>query len=64
MKTDKNIFQVVDINDTQSDKEYWPSRTPEERLEASYYLRQQAYGEDEIRKGLQRVLSIVDQIQS
>ncbi len=63
MKIDKIIFQIVDINDTQKDKEYWLSKTPEERLEALYFLRQQVYGKDEIRKGLQRVLSVVDRSQ-
>ncbi|MFC2130752.1 hypothetical protein ACFLSQ_04910 [Bacteroidota bacterium] len=57
---DKTFFEVVDINDTQKDKEYWLSKTPEERLEALYFLRRQIYGEDEIRKGLQRVLTVVD----
>jgi hypothetical protein len=60
MEMDKTVFEVVDINDIQRDKEYWLSITPEERLEVLYILRQRVYGEDEIRKGLQRVFSVVE----
>ena len=59
MKMDKTVFQVVDMNDTKSDIEYWLSKTPEERLQTLFFLRQQVYGKSYIRKGLQRVLSIV-----
>ena len=61
MKLDKKIFQVVDINYTQSDKEYWHSMTPEERIYTLELMRLMAHGKDAFSGRLQRVLTIVDQ---
>lgn len=42
-KIDKSHIEFVTGFDNQSDKEFWKSKTPEERLRALEFLRQQTY---------------------
>lgn len=43
-----------------ADKEYWKTKTPEERLDILQYLREEYYiFKNENRKGLQRVYRII-----
>ena len=56
---DKTAFSVVALHDNSDDKEYWKSKTGEERLAALEYLRQVAYGYDPTTTRLQRVFEVV-----
>ena len=56
-KVRRDVFKVTSLSDPSDDKEYWLSKTPEERLEAVELMRQIIYG-DEAAKRLQRVLEI------
>jgi hypothetical protein len=57
-KVRRDVFKVTSLSDPLDDKEYWMSKTPEERLEAVELMRRMIYG-DEAVKRLQRVLEIV-----
>jgi hypothetical protein len=56
-KVRRNVFKVTSLFDQSDDKEYWLSKTPDERLEAVELMRRIIYG-DEAAKRLQRVLEI------
>jgi hypothetical protein len=56
-KVRRDVFKVTSLFDRSDDKEYWLSKTPEERLEAVEIMRRIVYG-DEAAKRLQRVLEI------
>jgi hypothetical protein len=56
-KVRRDVFKVTSLFDQSDDKEYWLSKTPQERLEAVELMRQIIYG-DEAAKRLQRVLEI------
>ncbi len=43
---DKSAFSVTALQDEPDDKEFWLSKTPQERLEAVELLRQLNYGYD------------------
>ena len=58
-KLDRNAFSIVDSFDDESDKQYWWSKTPVERLEFVEYFRILNYGVDEIKSRIQRVLEFV-----
>jgi len=60
IKMDKTSFTVSPLKDTSTDKEYWLSKTPLERLAALETLRQINYGYDPATTGLQRVLEVVE----
>jgi hypothetical protein len=57
-RVDRSAFQVAKLGDKLSDREYWLSKTPQERLEALELLRQIAYGYDPTTERLRRVLEI------
>lgn len=56
-KVRRDVFKVTSLSCRSDDKEYWLSKTPEERLEAVELMRQIIYG-DEAAKRLQRVLEV------
>lgn len=60
VRLDKTAFEVFSSFEEAdaADREYWHSRTPEERLEAVELMRQSAYGYDPATARLQRVLEI------
>ena len=43
---DKSTLSVTRLGDTEEEKAYWLSRTPEERLAAIEVSRRMVYGED------------------
>jgi hypothetical protein len=45
-KLRRDVFKVTSLSDTSDDKEYWLSKTPQERLEAVELMRQIIYGYD------------------
>jgi hypothetical protein len=57
---DKTAFLIVSLTDESDEKEYWRSRTPQERLETVELLRQLNYGYDPVTARLQRVLEIAE----
>jgi hypothetical protein len=57
-RLDRTRIEVVRLSDRLSDREYWLSKTPEERFEALELLRQMTYGYDPATARLQRVLEI------
>ncbi len=60
LRLDKTKISFSDSFDNTEEKEYWLSRTPEERLLHVERLRRIAYGYDEDSQGLQRVLEIAE----
>ena len=45
-KVRRDVFKVTSLFDPSDEKEYWLSKTPEERLEAVELMRQVIYGYD------------------
>lgn len=60
MRLDKTKISFSDSFDNSEEKEYWLSRTPQERLLHVEKLRRIAYGYNENSQGLQRVLEITE----
>ena len=60
MRVDRTKVSISDSFDNTEEKEYWFSRTPQERLLHVERLRRIAYGYDENSEGLQRVLKIAE----
>lgn len=58
MRLDKTKLSVSDSFDNSDEKEYWLSRTPEERLAYMQKLRRINYGA-KVGERLQRVLEVV-----
>ena len=59
-RMDKTAFSVTTLSEKSGDKEYWLSKTPQERLEAVELMRQINYGYNPANARLQRVLEIVE----
>ena len=57
LKVDRTSFVVTSLHES-DEKEYWLSKTPEERLQALELMRQIVYGYDPATTRLQRVLEI------
>jgi hypothetical protein len=57
-KVRRDVFKVTSLFDQSDEKEYWLSKTPEERLEAVELMRQIIYGYDPSATRLQRVFEI------
>jgi hypothetical protein len=60
IRLDKTKISFSDSFDDSEEREYWWSRTPQERLLHVERLRRIAYGYDEDSPGLQRVLEIIE----
>ena len=58
LKIDKEALSVVSLSEESDDKEYWHSKTPQERLAAVELMRQINYGYDPVTTRLQRVLEV------
>jgi len=58
-KVARDVFKVSSLFEPSDDKEYWLSKTPQERLEAVELMRQIVYGYDPSVTRLQKVLEIV-----
>ncbi len=55
LRVDRTVLSVVSLDDT-SDRDYWHSRTPEERLEAAELMRQIVYGYDPATERMQKTI--------
>ena len=62
IKMDKTHLSVVDLHDdtSEEDRNYWLSKSPEERFIALELLRQQLYGYDSTTARLQRILEVAE----
>ena len=60
-KMDKSHFSIRNLHDPSDDKEFWLSKTPEDRMQALQYMRQMAYGYDPTKSGsgIQRFFEVV-----
>jgi hypothetical protein len=58
-RMDKSVLTVGTFDDDDT-REYWVSRTPQERMEALELLRMISYGYDPTTARLRRVLEIVE----
>jgi hypothetical protein len=59
LRVDRTKFSVAKLTDEPDEREYWRSKTPEERLEAAELIRQSIYGYDPATARLQRFLEVV-----
>ena len=57
-KIDKSVLSVIALSDESDEKEYWHTKTPQERLAAVELMRQIHYGYDPTTTRLQRVLEV------
>ena len=62
-RIDRSAISVVDLTDPTPDKEFWWSKTPDERLEALEIMRRIAYEYDPVTGRIPRVLEIVEQVE-
>ena len=60
VRMDKTAFSVVPLTEESDEKEYWQTKTPQERLETVELLRQLNYGYDPATTRLQRVLTVAE----
>jgi hypothetical protein len=56
----KTALQVTPLDAPSGDKEYWVSKTPQERLRALELMRQVVYGYDPASARLQRLLEVAE----
>ena len=59
-RIDKSKLSVRSLFDKSDDREYWLSKTPQERLAALELMRQINYGYDPTTARLERVLEIAE----
>ena len=60
-RVNRQAFEVRSLAEAEElDREYWRSRTPDERLEALELSRQIAYGYDPTARGLSRVFEVAE----
>jgi hypothetical protein len=59
-RLDRSVFEIGSLDDTKAERNYWRTRSPQERMEALELLRQIIYGYDPATTRLQRVLEIVE----
>jgi hypothetical protein len=57
---DKTALSVVSLYDESDEKNYWRSKSPQERLEAVETMRQIIYGYDPSTSRLQRLLEVAE----
>ena len=60
-KINKKFFSIENFDNQKKDKNYWLSKKPSERFEATELMRQINYGSNYFSSRLQRVLAIIKQ---
>jgi hypothetical protein len=58
-RLNRSVLETAELTSKPNDRQYWLSKTPNERFEALEILRQIAYGYDPATERLQRVLEVV-----
>jgi hypothetical protein len=56
---DRTAFSVTTLSEQSDNRDYWQSRTPEERLAAVEQLRQLTYDYDPAADRFQRVIEVI-----
>ena len=59
-RLDRSAFRVDALEEDSSEREYWRTKTPAERMEALELMRQIIYGYDPAPTRLQRVLEVAE----
>jgi hypothetical protein len=59
-RLDRAAFEIVSLDEEGDDRNYWRSRTPDERMEALELMRQIIYGYDPATTRLQRVFEVAE----
>jgi hypothetical protein len=59
-RVDRSVFQIAFLDDVADDREFWRTKSPQERMEALELMRQIVYGYDPATTRLQRVLEIAE----
>jgi len=59
-RMDKTAFSVASLSEQPDDRQFWLSKTPQERLAAVEFMRAVNYGYDPTTARLQRVLAVVE----
>jgi hypothetical protein len=60
-RINRQAFEVTSLAEAEkADRQYWRSRTPDERLEALELSRQIAYGYDPTARGLSRFFEVAE----
>lgn len=62
-RIDRRHLSIVPLNGKPNDRQYWLSKTPEERFEALELLRQAVYGYDPETARMIKVLEVVPRAQ-
>jgi hypothetical protein len=57
---DKSAFSVSSFDKESDEKQFWFSKTPQERIIALEYMRQLIYGYNPLTERLQRVLTVIE----
>jgi hypothetical protein len=59
-RLERSVFEVGCLDDEDTDKAYWQTKSPQERMESLELLRQIIYGYDPTTPRLQRVLEVAE----
>ena len=60
----EKVLKITSVKEKQSDYSYWLTKSPQERLSAIEFLRQQFVNhQNELQSGLQRVCTVINQKQ-
>jgi hypothetical protein len=59
-RLDRSHFSVAKLEDQGNDKEYWASKTPQERLAALEFMRQVMYGYDPATERIQKIFTVTN----
>ena len=61
----EKVLKITSVNEKQSDYTYWKTKTPQERLAAIEFLRQQFIdNRNDSKPGLQRICKVTNRKQS
>jgi hypothetical protein len=58
-KVRRDVFKVASLSEPSDEKEYWLSKTPEERLEAVELMRRIVYGDEALKRLDKTVFEVV-----
>ena len=59
-RLDRSVFEIASLDEPSSEREYWRSISPRQRMEALELMRQIVYGYDPASTRLQRVFEIAE----
>ena len=61
----EKVLKITSVNEKQSDYPYWMTKSPQERLAAIEFLRQQfIYHQNDSKSGLQRICKVTSRKRS